>query len=98
MSTIGNPHVGDDIATMEVTDPTLGNGDGTYDVTFTSIRLINGMGDVLGASWTGTQKVSVDSVSGNTVTVLFESADAADSYVAESDGAITGTLEVNVKP
>lgn len=98
MSTVGNPHVGDDIETMEVTDPTLGNGDGTYEVTFTSVRIIKGTDDVLGASWTGTQKVSVDSVSGNTVTVLFESADAADSYVAEADGQITGTLEVNVKP
>lgn len=97
MSTIGNPHVGDDLVEWSITDPTLGNGDGTYDVTLTTIRNV-GTDDVLGVSWTGSQKVTVDSVSGNTVTVLFESATGADSYATESDGALTGTLEVNVKP
>lgn len=97
MSTVGNPHVGDDLVKRSITDPTLGNGDGTYAVTFTTIRNLSS-DDVLGVSWTGSQKVSVDSVGVNTVTVLFESADAADSYVAEADGALVGTLEVNVKP
>lgn len=110
MTTAGNPHtsgrpgtsVGNGLTRKElvqkqVTDPTLGNADGTHEVSMDSGLSLESTDDVLGVKWSGDQKVSVDSVSGNTVTVLFESADGADSYTNEADGALTGTLTVNVR-
>jgi hypothetical protein len=110
MATVGNNHVGgdldgsvgnamvnDELYDETATDPTLGNGDGTYDISFPDVRNIETTDDVVGVSWDGGHKVSVDSVSGNTVSVLFESPSGTDSFTNESDGQVTGTLEVRVK-
>lgn len=110
MSTAGNPHTKENttgsvgnaltrtrVVTETITDPTLGNGDGTYGVTLSNVRSVDTTGDVLGVSWSGSQKVTVDSVSGSSVTVLFESASGTDTYAAEGDGSLSGTLTVTVK-
>lgn len=110
MTTAGNPHthgrpgasfgnalVPKDYVEVEVTDPTLGNGDGTYDVTVSSIYVIEENDDIVGVEWSGSQKVTVDSFTGNTVTLLFESPDGVDSYATEGDGQLNGTLTVRAR-
>jgi len=97
MSTAGNALTGDTRVTEEVSDPTLANADGTLGVTVSDVRDIHSTDDVVGVSWSGSQKVTVNSVSGNTVTVLFESPSGVDAYAAEADGALAGTLTVTVE-
>jgi hypothetical protein len=94
--TAGNPFTKERFELYQETNPTLSNGDGTYSVTMTSIRLIDSTDDV-NVKWSGIQKADVVNVDGNTVTVLVESADGADSYAPESDGELTGQLTVQVK-
>lgn len=110
MTTVGNPHLegqpgesyGNALIPMRlieesVTDPTLGNGDGTYSVDISGARTIEDTDDVVGVDWSGSQKVTVDSVSGSSVTVLFESASGTDSYTNEADGSLSGTLNIRVR-
>lgn len=109
MATAGNPHTsgrpgkstGNSLSNREtvqeqVTDPTLGNGDGTYEVGMSSVRTLQDTDDVMGVKWSGTEKVTVDSVSANAVTVLFEEPDGAGAFTTTADGGLTGTLTVNV--
>lgn len=95
--TRGNALIRQRTVEESITNPTLGNGDGTYSLSISSLRQVRTTDDVVGVEWTGNQKVTVDSVSGNAVVVLFESPDAADSYVNEADGQVAGTLTVRAR-
>jgi hypothetical protein len=95
-SSYGNGLSRKEVTETTVTDPTLGNGDGTHDVDVSSVTALNGTDDVVGVSWSGSQKATVDSVSGNTVTVLFEEPDGAGNFTNTSDGSLSGTLTVEV--
>lgn len=91
---VGNSFIEQEPFEQSVTDPTLGNGDGTYTLTFGNIRVLSSTDDVLGASFSGAAKVSVQSVSGNTVTLLFEEPDGAGAFQNAANATITGDLEV----
>lgn len=91
----GNSIIQDKVETESVTDPTLANGDGTYEVAVSGARSLSDS-DVLGVEWSGSQKATLSATSGNTVTVLFESPTGADTYGTEADGALNGTLDVSV--
>lgn len=96
-SSEGNALLDGDVVEESVTDPTLGNGDGTYDLTFSSVRVLGSTDDVVGVEWDGDHKVSVDSVDGSTVSILFESPSGTDTFTNESDGALSGTLTVRAR-
>jgi len=95
-TTAGNAIAERRVHEHEVVDPTLGNGDGTYNVVVSGVRNPRSVDNVLGVQWTGSQKVTVNGVAGDKVEVLFESATSTDSYTTESDGQLTGTLTVHV--
>lgn len=109
MTTVGNHFVGDHrgstpgnhlvesrVESEGLVDPTLGNGDGTYNVTIGASRVVTDPTDGVAVKWDGTHRARVDSVSGNTVTVIFEEPDGSSGWTTVSDGSITGTLKVIV--
>lgn len=110
MSTVGNSHteddfvgsrgnhlVGDNVSEETVTDPTLGNGDGTYNVDVGDVKNIDNSEQVIGVTWDGAQRARVNSVSGNTVEIMFQEPDGGGNFSTTSDGSITGDLEVRVQ-
>jgi hypothetical protein len=94
---VGNSFIEKELFTEEVTDPTLGNGNGTYIVSFGDVRVFNSTDDIVGAEFSGDAKVSVNSVNGNTVTLLFEEPDGGGNFQDVADGTISGDLEVNAQ-
>jgi hypothetical protein len=92
---VGNAILPRQIEDEEVTDPTLGNGDGTYSLTVSDARQIDSE-EVLGVEWDGSQRARLDSVSDSTVVVVFEEPDGSGSFATTADGTISGTLTVRV--
>jgi len=93
--TRGNSVDPDQVYQQSVTDPTLGNGDGTYEIVVPGPRTLE-EDSVVGVTWDGSHRATLDSVSGSTVTVLFDEPDGASGFTSVSDGQITGTLSVAV--
>lgn len=94
-SSVGNGNSREDVEQESVTDPTP-DGSGNFTITVGSVRVLNSADDVLGFRYTGTDvRLSVDSVSGNTVTFLAEEPDGAGAFqnrTAQMSGTVTVTV------
>jgi len=88
-----NPHLDPEPYEQSVTDPTLANGDGTYSVTFGEVAELDDS-QVLGISWDGSHRATLNGTSANGVEVLFEEPDGAGNFTTVADGQIAGTLTV----
>jgi len=94
---VGNSFIDKELYTEERTDPTLGNGNGTYIVSVGDVRVFDSTDDIVGVEFDGDAKVSVNTVNGNTVTLLFEEPNGTGGFSNVADGSITGNLRVTAQ-
>lgn len=96
-SSAGNAHLDKDVIDESVSGPTTdSNGDAT--VSFTTVRVLQGVEDVEKVTITGSYRAQVQSVNGNDVDVRITEPDGGGNFQNVTGTTVTGeTLDVSVQ-